>query len=60
MLSGYAPSAAAVDAVGAIGMDLKQRSAGKPGSFFWGEFLEATVSMRETGHLLLQRRRPLD
>ncbi|KAJ6000405.1 Phosphomethylpyrimidine kinase type-1 [Penicillium waksmanii] len=34
MLSGYAPSAAAVEAVGAIGMDLKKKSE-KPGSFFW-------------------------
>lgn len=36
MLSGYAPSAAAVKAVGAIGMDLQKRAEGKPGSFFWG------------------------
>jgi pyridoxine kinase len=36
MLSGYAPSAAAVEAVGAIGMDLKKKSE-KPGSFFWGK-----------------------
>ncbi|KAJ5224230.1 uncharacterized protein N7469_007733 [Penicillium citrinum] len=35
MLSGYAPSAAAVEAVGAIGMDLKKKKAEKPGSFFW-------------------------
>lgn len=38
MLSGYAPSAAAVEAVGAIGMDLKKKSE-KPGSFFWGRLL---------------------
>lgn len=38
MLSGYAPSAAAVEAVGAIGMDLKRKSE-KPGSFFWGKLL---------------------
>lgn len=37
MLSGYAPSAAAVEAVGAIGMDLKRKSE-KPGSFFWGNY----------------------
>ncbi len=36
MLSGYAPSAEAVDAVGAIGRDLKLKSSTKPGSFFWG------------------------
>lgn len=35
MLSGYAPSADAVDAVGEIGRDLKRRST-KAGSFFWG------------------------
>lgn len=37
MLSGYAPSAAAVEAVGAIGIDLQQRAEKKPGSFFWGK-----------------------
>ncbi|KAJ5746732.1 hypothetical protein N7520_011914 [Penicillium odoratum] len=35
MLSGYAPSAAAVEAVGAIGIDLQKKAANKPGSFFW-------------------------
>ncbi|KAJ5106168.1 hypothetical protein N7456_002843 [Penicillium angulare] len=35
MLSGYAPSAAAVEAVGAIGIDLQTKAASKPGSFFW-------------------------
>lgn len=38
MLSGYAPSAAAVEAVGAIGMDLQRRADTKPGSFFWGAY----------------------
>jgi pyridoxine kinase len=37
MLSGYAPSAAVVEAVGAIGIDLQQRAEKKPGSFFWGK-----------------------
>lgn len=37
MLSGYAPSAAAVQAVGAIGIDLKQKAESKAGSFFWGK-----------------------
>ena len=37
MLSGYAPSAAAVEAVGAIGLDLQQKAQKAPGSFFWGE-----------------------
>lgn len=36
MLSGYAPSAAAVEAVGAIGLDLQKKAQAKPGSFFWG------------------------
>lgn len=39
MLSGYAPSAAAVEAVGAIGMDLQRKAEKKPGSFFWGELV---------------------
>ena len=37
LLSGYAPSAEVVEAVGEIGQDLKKRAEGKPGSFFWGE-----------------------
>lgn len=37
MLSGYAPSAAAVEAVGAIGMDLQRKADKNPGSFFWGK-----------------------
>ncbi|KAL4802697.1 Ribokinase-like protein [Aspergillus unguis] len=35
MLSGYAPSAAAVEAVGSIGRDLQRKAADRPGSFFW-------------------------
>ncbi|KAK9607868.1 putative pyridoxal kinase [Aspergillus fumigatus] len=35
MLSGYAPSAAAVEAVGAIGLDLQRKAESNPGSFFW-------------------------
>ncbi|KAK2798437.1 putative pyridoxal kinase [Onygenales sp. PD_10] len=35
LLSGYAPSAAAVEAVGEIALDLRRKSRGKPGSFFW-------------------------
>ncbi|OAX81946.1 pyridoxal kinase [Emergomyces africanus] len=35
LLSGYAPSAAAVEAVGEIALDLRRRSQPKPGSFFW-------------------------
>lgn len=37
LLSGYAPSAEAVQAIGAIARDLKLDAAKKPGSFFWGE-----------------------
>lgn len=37
LLSGYAPSADAVQAVGAIARDLKLNATKKPGSFFWGE-----------------------
>ena len=37
MLSGSAPSAAAVEAVGEIAMDLRRRHEEAPGSFFWGE-----------------------
>jgi len=37
LLSGYAPSAEAVEAVGAIARDLKRASSANPGSFFWGE-----------------------
>ncbi|KAK2829929.1 hypothetical protein FQN49_007116 [Arthroderma sp. PD_2] len=35
LLTGYAPSATAVEAVGAIAMDLKKRASKRPGSFFW-------------------------
>lgn len=37
LLTGYAPSATAVEAVGDIAMDLKKRASKRPGSFFWGE-----------------------
>lgn len=36
MLSGYAPSAAAVEAIGTIAHDLQRKAADRPGSFFWG------------------------
>ncbi|MCJ1402467.1 putative pyridoxal kinase [Xylographa trunciseda] len=35
MLSGYAPSADAVEAIGSIARDLRFKSSLKPGSFFW-------------------------
>lgn len=37
LLSGYAPSADAVEAVGVIARDLRFRSTNKPGSFFWSK-----------------------
>jgi len=36
LLSGYAPSAEAVDAIGSIARDLKLKASTKAGSFFWG------------------------
>ena len=36
MLTGYAPSAEAVNAIGSIARDLKLKSTTKAGSFFWG------------------------
>ncbi|EHA26437.1 hypothetical protein ASPNIDRAFT_46666 [Aspergillus niger ATCC 1015] len=45
MLSGYAPSAAAVEAVGAIGMDLQRKAEKNPGSFFWGELPSLSLSL---------------
>lgn len=50
LLSGYAPSAAAVEAVGAIGIDLQQKAKNKPGSFFWGKFTLAF----STVHVLIR------
>lgn len=38
LLSGYMPSAEAVQAVGKIGRDLRFNASVKPGSFFWGMF----------------------
>ncbi|KAI0008895.1 Ribokinase-like protein [Xylariaceae sp. FL0662B] len=35
MLSGYVPGAAAVEAVGNIAKELREKSKAKPGSFFW-------------------------
>ena len=36
MLTGYAPSAEAVNAIGAIARDLKLKASTRVGSFFWG------------------------
>lgn len=35
MLSGYVPGAAALEAVGEIGQELKAKAKSRPGSFFW-------------------------
>jgi pyridoxine kinase len=35
MLTGYAPSAAGVEAIGTIAQELKLKATMKPGSFFW-------------------------
>ena len=40
LLTGYAPGAEAVEAIGAIARDLKGRATGRPGSFFWGEWFQ--------------------
>lgn len=37
LLTGYMPSAEAVQAIGTIGRDIKLNAGTKPGSFFWGE-----------------------
>lgn len=36
LLTGYMPSAEAVQAIGKIGRDIKFNAGTKPGSFFWG------------------------
>jgi len=35
MLSGYIPGVAAIEAVGRIGRELRDKRADRPGSFFW-------------------------
>lgn len=42
MLTGYAPSAEAVHAIGSIARDLKLKASTKAGSFFWGDLLFST------------------
>lgn len=37
LLTGYAPGAEAVDAIGSIARDLKLKGSMKAGSFFWSE-----------------------
>ena len=50
MLSGYAPSAEAVEAIGSIARDLRFKSSMKPGSFFWGAFWP-----RDTRRIVIDR-----
>jgi hypothetical protein len=46
LLSGYAPSADAVQAVSVIAHDLRAKAAMKPGSFFWGmQGIQITVKI---------------
>lgn len=51
MLSGYAPSADAVEAVGAIARDLKLKAIMKPGSFFWGPSAREPSSNRRSNNI---------
>jgi len=46
LLTGYAPSAEAVDAIGTVARDLKLKGSTKTGRFFWGEsmFSGAAIS----------------
>lgn len=46
MLSGYAPSAAAVEAVGAIGIELQKKAENIPGSFFWGKIVDMIMEKK--------------
>jgi pyridoxine kinase len=48
LLSGYAPSADAVQAVGVIARDLRTKAAMTPGSFFWG--MQRVPDHRKTGN----------
>jgi pyridoxine kinase len=48
LLTGYMPSAEAVQAIGTIGRDIKLNAGTKPGSFFWGEWLREVTGTRLT------------
>jgi pyridoxine kinase len=45
LLTGYMPSAEAVQAIGKIGRDIKFNAGTKPGSFFWGIYEDATDAL---------------
>ena len=42
LLTGYMPSAIAVEQIGKIARDLKYNAVTKPGSFFWGKIDRST------------------
>ena len=49
LLTGYAPGAEAVDAIGSIVRDLKLKGSMKAGSFFWSEILSHGHTMEDIG-----------
>jgi len=46
LLTGYMPSAEAVQTIGTIGRDIKFNAGTKPGSFFWGGFMREVARCR--------------
>jgi pyridoxine kinase len=50
LLTGYMPSAEAVQAIGKIGRDIKFNAGTKPGSFFWGRLALGLHWIRLTKH----------
>jgi hypothetical protein len=48
LLTGYVPSAEAVQAIGKIGRDVKFNAGTKPGSFFWGAFARLHYALSTT------------
>lgn len=48
LLTGYVPSAEAVQAIGKIGRDVKFNAGTKPGSFFWGAFARLHNALSST------------
>ena len=49
LLSGYLPSAEAVEAVGHIARDLRRKRVGQPGRFFWGRCLSQVHEPSDNG-----------
>jgi pyridoxine kinase len=50
LLTGYVPSAEAVQAIGKIGRDVKFNAGTKPGSFFWGEYRDTAGVLGRADH----------